>query len=112
MKKLKKYFLYLMIALVFTQISAQIPRKSIGLCHEVDIQVPCELVAAGFPFIYIVDLDGISPVGSVETNPLFLLAGEDHFIWIGFISSVLFWWIMILVVHKLYKMFEKLNLMK
>jgi hypothetical protein len=54
-------------ALVATLASSLVPgRVRIAYPGSMDCQQGCEFVAAGWPFSYLVDNPGISPVGSVS----------------------------------------------
>ena len=47
------------------------------MCSNLGYPIYCPVLAYGFPFPFIVDSQGVSPVGSVARDPLSLLIGED-----------------------------------
>jgi hypothetical protein len=91
----KRTLMALLFAAIATLVSSTIP----GWVRDVDpgsmhCQQGCDVVAAGWPFPYIVDYHGLSPVGSADV--LGALFGLD-FIWPGAMAATFLFWLGLLV---------------
>ena len=87
---MKILIVHVLGALLAALLSSLVPREvvvvipgNLGCAHG------CTMAAAGWPFVYLVDHEGISPVGSVS---LLGVTGEDHF-YPGAFGFVFFFWL-------------------
>jgi hypothetical protein len=64
-----------------TYASLLVPGRVIALCGNLGTPVYCPVLAYGFPLPFLADNQGISPVGSVGRNPVWLLVSEDDVLW-------------------------------
>ncbi len=65
----------------------------------------CRVVAAGFPFPFIADYPGISPVGSVSLSEAII--GVDHFLISPFVASYMCWVVFVAVIIRLLSLVKR-----
>jgi hypothetical protein len=80
----------LIVALGTALVSSAVPgRVRMAYPGSMDCQKGCDFVAGGWPFLYLVDQPGISPVGSVSLGDGLL--GADIIRPGAFSGTLLFW---------------------
>lgn len=94
---MKKLFLNSVIAFIASLLSNYVPSEVIAVIpSSTDCQSGCTFVAAGWPFVYLLDRHGHSPAGPVSVLMGFL--GEDYLrkadFWLTF-----FWLVVSVYVH-------------
>lgn len=86
-----RILIILLSGFVLLYLFALIPREAERICSHIGHKIEmCMKVAAGFPFVYVVDGD-VSPANSVALDPFSLITGLDIFIWSSFILNYIFW---------------------
>lgn len=89
---------HILVALAAALLSSLVPREVyVVLLWNMGCDHGCTMVAGGWPFVYLVDHDGISPVGSVS------LLGEDHFLAGQFFLTWLSWLVASLLAYAGYR---------
>ena len=78
-------------AAALTYASLALPGSVVAVCGNLGTPVYCPVLAYGFPLPFLADNQGISPVGSVDRDPLSLLVGEDDLLQPRLALSSLFW---------------------
>lgn len=101
-----KLFIHAAVALLAALLSSLVPREVfVVLPWDMGCDKGCMMVAAGWPMAYLVDHDGISPVGSVSL--VMGLIGEDH-LWPGaFFLTWLFWFLASLLGYTGYRRWRR-----
>jgi hypothetical protein len=79
--RLKAIGLVCVLAAALTYASLAVPGRVSAVCANLGTPEYCPVLAYGFPFPFLADSQGISPVGSVSRDPLSLLIGEDDILW-------------------------------
>ncbi|HEX8406749.1 MAG TPA: hypothetical protein VF670_19150 [Duganella sp.] len=74
-----------------TYLSLLVPGSFTAVCSNIGKPIYCPVLAYGFPLPFLVDNQGISPVGSVARDPLSLLVGEDDMLWSRLALAMVFW---------------------
>jgi len=73
--------------------------------------MPDEVLVGGLPFYFIEDHQGISPVNSLQSNPIDLLLSQiDVFYWDKFLINWWFWLSLVLLVLFLKNMLKRSQL--
>lgn len=88
---IKAIALACLAAAALTYLSLLIPGQVIAVCGNLGTPSHCPVLAYGFPFPFLADSQGISPMGSVARDPLSLLIGEDDLLWPQLQLSTAFW---------------------
>ena len=91
----RKYFIVFILAIAFTLESSLIPAKVVTKYPDISYCAnSCVVVAGGWPFPYLIDYPGISPVNSVSLSDGIL--GMDV-IWVGALASTFIFWTCVMV---------------
>lgn len=88
-------------------ISVAVPGQVVASCGNIDGPMYCEVLAYGWPLPFIADSQSISPVGSVNRNPIWILIGEDNVLWPQLGLSALFWTNVVLVVRAVWRQYKQ-----
>ena len=72
--------------------------------------MPDEVLVGGLPFYFIEDHQGISPVNSLQSNPIDLLLYKSMFYWDKFLINWWFWLSLVLLVLFLKNMLKRSQL--
>lgn len=99
---LKKIMVVCTAAIGLTYLSLVVPGRVSAVCGNLGTPLYCPVVAYGFPLPFIVDSQGVSPVGSVARDPLSLLIGEDDVLWPQLGLSTSFWLLVALISRLLW----------
>ena len=83
--------LLVLIAAIATALASSVVPGHVRVAYpgSMDCQQGCDVVAAGWPFLYLVDEPGLSPVGSVSL--VGGLLGLDTFRLDALLETVMFW---------------------
>lgn len=97
MRRTAKTFFVIAMAAAISLATMAVPGKvRMSYPGSMDCQQGCEFVAAGWPFPYIVDNPGISPVGSVSLSGALLgvdlvrpgAAAGTYLCWLALLSAI------------------------
>ena len=87
---LKRIFTVATLAAIATIGSSAIPRHVTATYADISgCEVSCRVAAGGWPFAYVADYPGLSPVASADF--LGYLVGADMLLPVPFAATVLFW---------------------
>jgi hypothetical protein len=89
----------LLLAVLITLASIFVKSSTHASYLDADCAGSCQVAAAGFPFPFIADYPGISPVGSVSLFDAIL--GYDDFLIGSFVASYMYWTAIIAIVVRL-----------
>jgi hypothetical protein len=79
-----------LLALLATGATSWVPRRSVARYPDImGCEQGCAVAAGGWPFAFILDYPGISPVGSVSL--VNAVIGIDQFAWGPLLADLLFW---------------------
>jgi len=93
-----------------TYASTLVPGSVIALCGNVGTPVYCPVLAYGFPLPFIADNQGVSPVGSIARNPVYLLVTEDDILGPQLALSALFWLLVVVAASFLWQRWRRSQL--
>lgn len=97
LSRFRKLIAICLATIGLTYASLLVPGQAIVVCSSIDVPVYCPVLAYGFPLTFLADSQGISPVGSVSRDLLFLLIREDDLLWPRLWLSMGFWMLVVAV---------------
>lgn len=96
---LRKSIALCTVAAILTYCSLIVPGSVIAECANLGTPEYCPVLAYGFPLPFLADNQGVSPVGSVGRNPVWLLVSEDHILGLQLAMSGLFWLLVVVTTR-------------
>lgn len=93
-----------------TYASMIVPGSVIALCGNVGTPDYCPVLAYGFPLPFIADNQGVSPVGSISRNPIYLPVSEDDILGPQLALSALFWLLVVAAARFCWKRWRRKQL--
>jgi hypothetical protein len=87
------------IVAALTYLSLAVPGRVSAVCANLGTPIYCSVLAYGFPLPFLADSQTVSPVGSVATDPLSLLIGEDDILWARLGLTSLFWMLVVAIAR-------------
>lgn len=95
--------LSLVLTTVFLIVTTYIPNSAnVTYSDIMGCETECSVVATGYPFPFIADYPGLSPVNSAGL--MGLLMGWDKIIWLNLVASMLFFlFVSIFIINSLWK---------